>query len=108
MLEITLRSTGPASTKTEISLIEKDGTAWNTPVLAGKIWRTVSVPLSALRASRSLLIPTPFPGLWDYWREVPEHRGGKGDRVHVTDVERLQLVVLRGGPGAAIQSVVLK
>lgn len=107
-LEIVLRSTGDAATRTEISLIEKDGTAWKASVEAKSSWKTASIPLSALRASRSVLIPSPFPGLWDYWREVPQHRGDKGDHVHLADVERLQLVVLRGGSGAAIQSVILK
>jgi hypothetical protein len=107
-LEITLRSTGAAATNAEISLIEEDGTSWKASLVAGKNWKTVSIPLSALRASRSLLIPTPFPGLWDYWRDIPEHRGGKADRIHIADVERLQLLALRGGPGIAVQSVVLK
>ncbi|HWA90106.1 MAG TPA: hypothetical protein VG889_08745 [Rhizomicrobium sp.] len=107
-LEITLRSTGAAATRSEVSLIEKDGSAWKASIVAGKNWRTVAIPLAALKASRSVLIPSPFPGLWDYWREMPAHRGGKGDRVHIADVERLQLVALRGGPGIAVQSVSLK
>jgi hypothetical protein len=54
-------------------------------------WSEVSVPLDRLQSGRSILIPSPYPGLWNYWRAVPADRGGKGDRVHVADVERLEL-----------------
>ena len=54
-------------------------------------WSEVSVPLGELRSGRSILIPSPYPGLWNYWRPSPANRGGVGDRVHVADVERLEL-----------------
>ena len=77
----------------EVLLIERDGTAWGTSVVAGKSWSTVHVPLENLHVARSIHIPSPFPGLWDYWRETPAGRGGSGDRIHAEDVERLQLTV---------------
>jgi hypothetical protein len=46
-----------------------------------------------LHLSRSIHIPTPYPGLWDYWRESPPHRGGDGDRIHLENAESLQLTV---------------
>jgi len=94
-------------TSLDISLIEKDGAAWKATVAANGNWRTVSVPLNALHIARSLLIPSPFPGLWDYWREIPAHRGGAGDHIHLADVERLELTVHRGkGPNnVEVQSV---
>jgi len=94
-------------TSLDISLIEKDGAAWKATVAADRNWRTVSVPLNALHIARSLLIPSPFPGLWDYWREIPAHRGDAGDHIHLADVERLELTVHRGkGPNnVEVQSV---
>jgi hypothetical protein len=50
-------------------------------------------PLSDLRSGRSIHIPSPFPGLWNYWRMGPPQRGRPGDHVHWEDVERLQLMV---------------
>jgi hypothetical protein len=53
--------------------------------------------------------------LWNYWRESPAGRGGSGDRIHVEDLERLQLTVFpnsgdRAGDdakGAAVESILL-
>ena len=56
-------------------------------------WSTVTVPLSELHSSRSILIPTPYPGLWNYWRVSPVQRGGVGDHIQIEAVERLQLTV---------------
>jgi hypothetical protein len=112
-LHVKLKSLGGARKTVDISLIEKDGTAWRVPVVAKSGWADVSVPLGDLKISRSILIPTPFPGLWDYWRESPAARGKGGDRIHVENVERLELTVHRNagdwaaenGRGVAIESV---
>lgn len=109
-LNVKLRSIGAARNALDLSLIEKDGAAWHGSAAADGSWRTVSIPLADLRIARSLLIPTPFPGLWDYWRAIPEHRGGKGDRIHLANVERLELAVHRNPAGTskdgvAVQSV---
>jgi hypothetical protein len=104
-LNVVLRS--DSATPLDVSLIEKDGAAWQTTVAANRTWRTVSVPLDKLRIARGILIPSPFPGLWDYWREIPAHRGGPKDSIHLADVERLELTVHRGkGTGnVEVQSV---
>jgi hypothetical protein len=100
-LNVVLRSDTGAPL--DVSLIEKDGAAWKTTVAADRSWRTVSVPLTGLHIARSILIPSPFPGLWDYWREIPAHRGGPGDHVHLADVERLELTVHRGKGASAVE-----
>jgi len=102
-LNVVLRSDAPL----DVSLIEKDGAAWKTTVAAGRNWRAVSVPLNTLHIARSILIPSPFPGLWDYWREIPSYRGGAGDHIHLADVERLEFTVHRGkgANGVDVQSV---
>jgi hypothetical protein len=104
-LNVVLRS--DTDTPLDVSLIEKDGAAWKATVVADRNWRKVSVPLNRLRIARSILIPSPFPGLWDYWREIPAHRGGRQDTIHLADVERLELTVHRGkgASGAEVQSV---
>ena len=114
-LDIKLRSVGGTRRTIEVTLVEQDGTAWTAPVLAGPAWSTVSIPVTQLKVSRSIHIPSPFPALWDYWRSIPEHRGGPGDRIHLENVERLQLTLTanKGAPGedaqgAAIESIRLR
>ncbi len=114
-MDIKLQAVGGASKTLEVVLIERDGAAWSTSVVAGKSWSTVRVPLENLRIARSIHIPSPFPGLWNYWRESPAGRGGSGDHVHVENLERLQLTVYpnsgdRAGDdakGAAVESILL-
>ena len=109
-LTVKLRGEGESPKTLELTLIEKDGAAWSTSVVAGGAWSTVTVPLRILRLSRSIHIPSPYPGLWDYWRDSPEHRGTPGDHVHAEDIERLQLTVTpdpKGSAGVAVESIQL-
>jgi hypothetical protein len=114
-VDIKLQAVGGSRKTLEVVLIERDGAAWSTSVVAGKAWSTVRVPLENLRIARSIHIPSPYPGLWNYWRESPAGRGGTGDRIHVEHLERLQLTVYpnsgdRAGDdakGAAVESLLL-
>jgi hypothetical protein len=114
-LDITLRAVGGARKSIEVTLVEQDGSAWSTVIAGGSAWSTVSVPIAQLHISRSIHIPSPFPGLWNYWRDSPARRGAPGDRIHVEDVERLQLTVTPNGgdsaaddaSGAAVESITL-
>jgi hypothetical protein len=114
-LDIKLRAVGGARKSIEVTLIEQDGAAWSASVIAGSDWSTVSVPLAQLHRSRSIHIPSPFPGLWNYWRESPARRGGANDAVDVRNVERLQLTVTPNSgdhadddaKGAAVESIKL-
>ncbi len=92
-LEIRLRAVGGTRKTLQVALIEQDGSAWSASVLARSDWSTVSVALPALRLAKSIHIPSPFPGLWNYWRDSPERRGRAGDHIHPEAVERLQLTV---------------
>ncbi len=92
-LHVKLRADGGTRKTLQLCLIEKDGTAWATSVLAGSAWASVSVSLASLHPSRSIHIPSPYPGLWNYWRAAAPGRGGPADHVHLEDVERLQLMV---------------
>jgi len=114
-MDIKLQAVGGNAKTLEVVLIERDGAAWSTSVVAGKSWSTIRVPLENLHIARSIHIPSPFPGLWNYWRESPAGRGGSGDRIHVENLERLQLTVFpnsgdRAGDdakGAAVESILL-
>jgi hypothetical protein len=112
-LGVKLKSVGGVRKTLDVFLIEKDGTGWATSIVANAGWLRVSVPLSDLRIARSIHIPSPYPGLWNYWREAPPGRGEAGDHIHLADVERLELRVNRNagatsgdmGSGVAIESV---
>jgi hypothetical protein len=114
-LEIKLRAVGGVRKTIEVTLIEQDGSAWSVPLVARDAWSTVSVPLGQLHISRSIHIPSPFPGLWNYWRESPAGRGAAGDHIHLENVERLQLTVAAASAdsaaddarGAAVESITL-
>jgi hypothetical protein len=92
-LDIKLAAEDGAHKTLQVTLIETDGSAWSAPVAAGSAWSTVAVPLADLRLSRSIHIPSPYPGLWDYWRESPPRRGSDGDHIQLENVERLQLTI---------------
>jgi hypothetical protein len=112
-IEVKLKSLAGARKTVEVLLIERDGAAWRTAVVAGAAWSTVRVPLDQLRISRSIHIPSPFPGLWNYWRASPTLRGGNGDHIHIEELERLQLTVFPNSGenrsddagGASIESI---
>ncbi len=112
-LDIYLRATGGAQKALELALIEADGTAWTTTVVATDHWAHVVVPLRELAVGRSIHIPSPYPGLWNYWRESPPRRPGAAEHIALDKVERLQLVVNRNrrdatgddATGVAVQSV---
>lgn len=92
-LTVRFKASGGSRKTLDLLLIEKDGSSWRGSAVAGSDWSTARIALQSLEFSRSLLIPTPFPGLWDYWRDGPSARAG--GRIHPQDVERLELRVRR-------------
>jgi hypothetical protein len=112
-VEVKLRAVGGQHKTLEVVLIERDGAAWSASVAATNRWAVVRVPIGDFHISRSIHIPSPFPGLWNYWRPSPARRGTGADRMHAEDLDRLQLTVFpnMGGParddakGAAIESI---
>jgi hypothetical protein len=90
---VKLRSEGGSRKTLELTLIEQDGAAWGASLQAQQSWSTVTIPVRALRLSHSIHIPSPYPGLWDYWRNSPKGRGSPGDHLHVEHLDRLQLTV---------------
>ncbi len=114
-LLVSLRTHEGSRKHIEVTLIEKDGTAWSAQVPAATEWTSVRVPLTNLRASRSIHIPSPYPGLWNYWREAAHGRGGSDDHPRLDQIERLQLSVAPNtgdrstddARGVAVESIVL-
>jgi hypothetical protein len=112
-LEVAVKALGGSHKTLEVTLIEKDGAAWSVAVMATARWSTVKVPLQTLRISRSIHIPSPYPGLWNYWRASPVGRGSGADHVRIENVERIQLTVYPNagehsgdeGMGVGVESV---
>jgi hypothetical protein len=112
-LDVRLRAVGGARKTVELTLIEQDGAAWSIPIVATGSWTTHMIALDSLRSSRSIHIPSPYPGLWDYWRTSPASRGSGADHIRIDNVERLQLTVYPNtgdhveddGGGAAVESI---
>jgi hypothetical protein len=112
-VEIKLQAIGGKRKTIEVVLIERDGAAWSASVDAVARWSTVRVPIEKFHISRSIHIPSPFPGLWNYWRESPPLRGIGADQLHAEDLDRLQLTVFPNSGdnarddarGAAIESI---
>jgi hypothetical protein len=112
-VEVKLQAVGGTRKTIEVVLIERDGAAWSASVGAVGQWATVRVPLESFHIARSIHIPSPFPGLWNYWRESPPSRGAGGDHLHAEDLDRLQLTVFPNSgdkagddaTGAAVESV---
>jgi len=114
-LHVKLRADGGMRKMLQVTLVEKDGTAWSAPVLATGAWESVTVPLGRLALSRSIHIPSPYPGLWNYWREAAQGRGAPGDHIRLEEVEQLQLTVTPNAGataaddarGASVESITL-
>ncbi len=114
-LHVKLRADGGSRKTLQLTLVEKDGTAWSASVRATAAWESITVPLSSLAPTRSIHIPSPYPGLWNYWRVAAQGRGGPADHIHVEDVERLQLTVTPNtgdtaadtAKGASVESITL-
>lgn len=90
-LTVRFRATGGTRKTLDLLLIEKDGSSWRARATATGDWTTARIPLKTLQFTQSLLIPTPFPGLWDMWRKGPAARAAGAIRPQ--DVERLELRV---------------
>jgi hypothetical protein len=112
-LHVRLKAVDGERKTVNVTLIEKDGSSWRMAAVATGAWSEVSLPLKQLSHARSIFIPSPYPGLWNYWRLGPESRGAAGDQVHIEQVERLELSVGANsgdssgddGRGVAVESV---
>lgn len=113
-LAVRVRAIGGARKTVNLILVEEDGSSWSGAFAASGDWQTLRLPLSQLQFTRSIHIPSPFPGLWNYWREGPAARAG--GQIRPAGIERLELRVNRNegetagdtGAGVEIQSIWLE
>ena len=80
-----------------LTLVERDGTSRSLALRADSVWSELSVPLAAFVPAKSVLLPQGYPGEWSYWVSGPAGRGGAGDAIRLSDVERLQFSLRPGG-----------
>lgn len=90
-IDIRLHASGGKRKTLDVYLIEKDGSSWRGQVQAGPQWASVTVPLAALQFAPSILLPTPFPGLWNYWRPAPAARAKS--KIQAENIERIEFRV---------------
>lgn len=113
-VRVRMRGIG-ARQRLHLTLMESDGTSWSAAVDANSTWAERTIPLSAFRPARGVMLPQGYPGTWSYWIDPPAGRGGAGDAIRLPQVERLQLSLRRepgitvqpGGYGVEVESVTL-
>jgi len=93
-VEVRLRAAQGGRRGLDLALVERDGAAWSAHVPATSAWTSVRIPIADFRIGRSIHIPSPYPGLWNYWRESPPGRGAAGDHLQAQEIERIQLTLL--------------
>jgi len=58
-------------------------------------WSERTLPLESFAVARGVKLPQGFPGEWNYWVGPAGGRGGRGDRLRLQHLERLQLSLRR-------------
>jgi hypothetical protein len=113
VLRVRARAVGRAADRVEVSLVERDGTAWGAVIDLADAWRDIVVPLADLRPTALALLPRPYPQFLPYLFEGPTD--GAGPRL--ADLDGLQFSTSAGlfgdsdaaGPhGFAVEHVVLE
>jgi hypothetical protein len=78
---------GTAETILHVTLVEKDGTAWSSPLKITTERNTYRLPFTDLKPARWALVPQGFPGDGVYWADSTR----RSSRIDLRNVERLQL-----------------
>ncbi len=82
-----------SSQETYITLVESDGTAWTKKLALTEAWQNLEIPLNELEPAKSAMLPLGYPGRWNYWFAPAAGRGKPGDRINLSNLERLQLSI---------------
>jgi hypothetical protein len=82
-----------AGQRLHLTLMERDGTSWTSTIVCDDAWRDITIPIASLTAGRGVKLPLGFPGRWNYGVEPAAGRGGAGDRLRPSQIDRLQLSV---------------
>lgn len=86
------RAVEKATTHFGITLMEKDGSNWAAAIPVTQQWNEVCVPLSQFVSAKAAMLPRGWSG-HSYWLSTPTNRGGEGDRLHIENVESLQISI---------------
>jgi len=89
-VRVRLRGVGPWQ-HLWLTLMEKDGTSWSASIKPDTAWTERTIPIADFHVARGVKLPQGFPGTWNYWVDPAEGRGGAGDAIRLSEVERLQL-----------------
>jgi hypothetical protein len=82
-----------------VTLMEDDGTSWSSALAVDTAWTERVLPLDGVAAARGVKLPQGFPGEWNYWVGPAAGRGGRGDRLRLQRLERVQLSLRREDVG---------
>lgn len=94
-----------------LTLVDREGNAWSTPLRPTTAWQTIEIPLQDLVPARWPMLPQAFPGTWSYWRN-----SRPGAKLETKNLERLQFSLRKSdlGPtqhpdlGVEIESVSIR
>jgi len=92
-LNICARAATEATSHFEISLIEKDSSAWGAVIPLTTKWQQISIPLSQLKHTAITDLPQAAPKCPVYWKKGPANRGGRTDRLKIENIEALQFSI---------------
>lgn len=78
-----------------LTLVDREGNAWSTPLRPTTDWQTLEIPLQALQPARWPMLPQAYPGTWSYWADSKP-----GAKLETKNLERLQFSLRRADLGA--------
>jgi hypothetical protein len=81
---IKARSTGNLTAT--LSLIDTEANGWSSPVNLTNEWKTIEIPLSALKKDSILLLPRPYPGFQKLWFQSASNKN-----FALADIEKIEL-----------------
>ncbi len=82
------RATTTLPTKLRIALTQTDATAYAAYLDLSNEFKTIEIPLSALKPDSSLLLPRPYPGFMPLWFKASAFNGFK-----LTEADKLEITV---------------
>jgi hypothetical protein len=86
------RAVEKTTTHFGITLTEKDGSSWVATIPITEQWQEICIPLSQFAAAKAAMLPRGWSG-HNYWLEIPTNRGGQGDKLHIENVESMQISI---------------
>jgi hypothetical protein len=110
-LIIKARANGVPTARVRVAFINQDAAAYGTVVELSADFKTIEIPLSALKPDSSLLLPRPYPGFMPLWFKAANFTDFKlpeVDKLEITFNSNLNLEQLGKAAGIEIESVWLQ